>query len=415
MALGGRCRTQEVVEAIWQLGRGESGVERVRERVGLLVQSSEVDLPVAFEPDAMKQKLRAALASIGKRPRNARIRRTGDGFTITEGRPGRVVDLVQLARSVERLYAETDLNPRVAPGVEAGEPLADWLAAASPLTVDAAMTETPPRVTAELLKSIDGLLSSFTTSLGGSSRNRVHNIGLACKEIDGTVLLPGEVFSYNETVGPRSSAAGYREAPIIVKGKLVPGLAGGICQVSTTVFNAALLSGLEIESRRNHALPVHYVPAGRDATVSYGSIDLRFKNDLGHPIYLEVDSAGRRVTVKIWGHTGDKREVRILTSRVTTIGAGVSRRRDPRLPSGRVVVDEPARSGKRVSITVVVQTPSGERRQRFASFYRPQDAIIRVGTRPVPPPTRPETALSTPREGVRTEPEPSDEDQPSTR
>src|SRR6185436_11587408 len=98
---------------------------------------------------------------------------------------------------------------------------------------------------------------------GGSSRNRVGNIRIACKAIDGTVVLPGEVFSYNEVVGPRVPSAGYKEAPVIISGELSRGIAGGICQVSSTLYNAALLSDMAIVRRTHHGFPVHYLPAGR--------------------------------------------------------------------------------------------------------------------------------------------------------
>src|SRR5205823_2528692 len=173
------------------------------------------------------------------------------------------------------------------------------------------------KVTADHLGSINTVLAAYSTSMGGSSRNRRHNIQVACQAIDGTVLMPGEVFSYNDTVGPRSERAGFRTAPVIIHGELVPGTGGGICQVSSTLYNVALLGGLKIVRRSHHQFPVHYVPPGRDATVAYGSLDLRFANSLPRPVALDVKTAGSRVVIHLYGCAESKRDVQLVSSHVT--------------------------------------------------------------------------------------------------
>ncbi|MGV3719885.1 MAG: VanW family protein, partial [Actinomycetota bacterium] len=202
---------------------------------------------------------------------------------------------------------------------------------------------------------------------------------------DGAVLLPGDVFSYNDTVGPRVASAGFKEAPVIVRGKLEPGTGGGICQVSSTLYNASLLADLEIVRRRHHAFPVAYVPAGRDATVVDGVIDFRFKNRLKHAIAIDSKVVGGRVIVHLYGHDDDKAEVTVVSGRVSTIGAGVKTVPDPRLAKGRRVVVEPARSGKRVTVSRIVKRAGQAVRKEVVSrdYYRPFDGVVRVGTRSV--------------------------------
>jgi hypothetical protein len=212
-----------------------------------------------------------------------------------------------------------------------------------------------PAVTPAHLGSINTPLASYSTSLGGSSRNRRHNIRLACEAIDGTVLLPGQVFSYNDTVGPRSERAGYRTAPVIIRGELVPGTGGGICQVSTTLYNAALLTDLKIVRRSHHQFPVAYVAPGRDATVAYGSIDLRFANSLPRPIMLDVKMIGSRVIGRVFGAPETKRDVRLISSRITWTR--------PRVPAS----GGPARPGKRVTISRVVRLADGSVRREVVS------------------------------------------------
>src|SRR5439155_24386156 len=163
------------------------------------------------------------------------------------------------------------------------------------------LRQVAPTVNTTHRGGINTRLATYSTALGGSSSNRRHNIRVACQAIDGTVLLPGDVFSYNNVVGPRSERAGFRTAPVIIRGELVPGTGGGICQVSSTLYNAALLADLKIVRRSHHQFPVHYVPPGRDATVAYGSLDLRFANSLSEPIALDVKSSGSRVIVHVFG------------------------------------------------------------------------------------------------------------------
>lgn len=171
-----------------------------------------------------------------------------------------------------------------------------------------------PEVTAADLQQVDTMLASYTTRFAAWRTDRTHNVRLATTSINGKLIRPGEVFSYNDTVGPRLKKNGFRDALIYVKGKMIPGTGGGICQVSSTVYNAALLSNLEILERSNHSMPVPYVPLGRDATVAYGLRDLKFKNSTSAPIYISAHIVGSRLTVGIYGSGKDKRDVRIVTT-----------------------------------------------------------------------------------------------------
>ena len=131
------------------------------------------------------------------------------------------------------------------------------------------------------------LISEFSTKYSQSQKDRTTNLRLAAEKINGTVLMPGEVFSYNTVVGKRTIDAGYKEAKIYVNGEVVDGLGGGICQVSTTLYNAILYANLEIVERRNHQFVPSYAGAGLDATVVYGSIDFQFKNTRSYPIKIQ--------------------------------------------------------------------------------------------------------------------------------
>ena len=123
--------------------------------------------------------------------------------------------------------------------------------------------------------------------------------------------MPGEVFSYNTQTGKRTKANGYKDAPVIVNGKLENDVGGGVCQVSSTIFNSALYSGLDITSRQNHSLKSSYVSIGRDAMVSDGGSDLRFKNPYSHPIYIKNVVSDGVITSRIYGNVSDKKNITI--------------------------------------------------------------------------------------------------------
>lgn len=155
--------------------------------------------------------------------------------------------------------------------------------------------------TKEKLAGINTLISTFSTQYGSiSSPQRSTNINLATKAINGLVLMPGDTFSFNGVVGERTAAKGYQSAPVDIGTHTAMGLGGGICQVSTTLYNAVLLAGIKATVRMHHTIPSVYVPLGFDATVDYGNLDYQFKNTLNYPIYIEGSSANGTETFNIY-------------------------------------------------------------------------------------------------------------------
>lgn len=147
-------------------------------------------------------------------------------------------------------------------------------------------------------------LASFTTNYSLSNEDRTTNLELAASKINGTILSPGEEFSYNTIVGARTIAAGYKEAKIYSNGEVVDGLGGGICQISSTLYNAIIYANLEVTERYNHQFITSYVPAGRDATVVYGVKDLKFVNNRSYPIKIEMKVSNGIVSCSILRNQG---------------------------------------------------------------------------------------------------------------
>ena len=164
-----------------------------------------------------------------------------------------------------------------------------------------------PSVTTNMIgtEAFPDLLSSFSTRYSTSDRDRTTNLQLAANKINGTVLMPGETFSYNKVVGERTIAAGYKEAPIYVSGEVVDGLGGGICQITSTLYNAVVYANLEVTQRSNHQFVPSYVGASRDATVVYGSIDFQFKNNRNYPIKIVCSVSGGIAQFQIYGMKQD--------------------------------------------------------------------------------------------------------------
>lgn len=172
-------------------------------------------------------------------------------------------------------------------------------------------------ITAEMLqaKLFNAELGSYTTNYGGSTSNRCANIKNAASKIDGKILAPGEVFSFNDTVGKRSIANGFFTATEYANGAAVQGIGGGTCQVSSTLYNAVLYSDLSIVSRTEHMFAVGYCPLGQDATVADSGVDFKFVNDMDYPIKISATTTGYSITVRIIGtQRDDPRTVKIINT-----------------------------------------------------------------------------------------------------
>lgn len=165
----------------------------------------------------------------------------------------------------------------------------------------------------------DVLWAKYTTNLANIP-DRTENVRIASVELNGLVIAPGQTLSFNEIVGPREKARGYKEAKIIVGGKFESGMGGGVCQVSSTLYNTLLLAGLEIVERHNHSVIIAYVPLGRDATVVYGTKDLKIKNNTSSYLLLKTELSGLKLTMEIYGQGQcPYSEIKIYTNILKTI------------------------------------------------------------------------------------------------
>ena len=228
------------------------------------------------------------------------------------------------------------------------------------------------------------ILGTFSTTYNTSNQNRITNLKLASEKIDGTIILPGETFSYNKVVGERTIAKGYKEAAVYAGGKVVDGIGGGICQLSSTLYNSVLYANLEITSRSNHRFLTSYVTAGRDATVSWGTIDFCFKNTRSYPIKITSEVKNGVVTTSIYGIREEKEYEVVIESKVTeVIPYSTKYVKDSTLKEDEEEIVQYGANGAK-SETYKIVKYNGivvSRKQISSDIYSPLERIVKRGTK----------------------------------
>lgn len=244
-------------------------------------------------------------------------------------------------------------------------------------------------------------LANFTTRYDAGNTSRTTNLAIACKKLNGQVIQPGEVFSYNKALGKRSVENGYKEAAIYANGGVENGLGGGICQISSTLYNAVLQANLGIEERHNHSFITSYVEAGKDATVVYGALDFKFKNTRKYPIKLEAYLKSGVATVKIYGLKEENEyNVKVVATVLENIPCAEEKVEDATLPAGTTKVIAKGTNGCKSVTYKYVYDQAGNlvsKTQLSTDTYGTIKRVIHVGTKPTATPsTTPSTSPVTP-------------------
>lgn len=253
--------------------------------------------------------------------------------------------------------------------------------------VDAAVSTVEPKRKADQLGNVqfDQILGWFETNYARGEKHalRTFNLRLAASRVDGYVILPGETFDFNDVVGPRDEAHGYKDAPVIAEGELVDGIGGGTCQISGTLHAASFFAGLEVVSRRPHTRPSSYIKMGLDAAVSYPTISLKLKNNFDFPVVVHETVKNGVVRAEI---LGPKRTLTVTYVRkiIKVDPYEQVERQDPKLPAGVRVLSQRGIPGFRIQrYRIVRDGPFAYREQSFDT-YPPTTQIIRVGTGDMP-------------------------------
>ena len=271
-----------VIQEICEIGTRGNLIKRYKELADVKNNKADYQLPFEYDQDKLKALIEEETAAYNREAKNAILVRHSGEFQITDEVTGIKVDVAATASAVEEILGE------------------GWDGTSRKLEV--IVEETQAEHSRAELETVTDLLGSYSTNYSSSSSNRIANIANGASLIDETVVYPGETFSFLEHVVPFTAANGYYQATGYSGGKVVPSTGGGICQVSSTMYNAVLRAELEIVERSNHGLTVGYVPLGADATVAEGSVDFKFKNNLENPVYIEAYTWQGNVYVCIYGH-----------------------------------------------------------------------------------------------------------------
>lgn len=263
-------------------GRGGTFLENLSSQVNAISVKPKIALTATYNEDLLNQKISEIAAKVDTQPVNAVVNLNGDNIEKVPGVIGKKIDQAKLAESLK-------------------EPLQtlNFANGAIPLEPE----EIQPFISTEDISQIDSVLGEYTTYYYPG--NRGDNIWLAANSISDKIVKTGWEFSFNDTVGLRTYENGYKSAPVILNGQSAYDAGGGVCQVSSTLYNAVLLGGLTSLERTPHYFASSYIGRGRDATVADGQIDLKFRNDYNHPVYIKAFASGSALTVCILGTKSD--------------------------------------------------------------------------------------------------------------
>lgn len=244
-------------------------------------------------------------------------------------------------------------------------------------------------------KAFPDLLGTFTTRYDAGNVSRTTNLAIACKKLNGQVIQPGEVFSYNKALGKRSVENGYKEAAVYVNGGVENGLGGGICQISSTLYNTVLFANLGIVERHQHSFTTSYVDPGRDATVVYGALDFKFKNTRKYPVKLEAYIKSGVATVSIYGLKEDAEyNVKVVSTVTETIPCPVEKTEDATMAVGvEKVITKGTNGCKSIAYKYVYDMAGNlvSKTQLSADYYATIARKVKVGTKQVETPASPST------------------------
>lgn len=358
---------ENTVKDAFAYGRDLSAVKKYN-----LIKDGEdknFTMEFTYNSDVIKEKVAEIEKEVNEEKRDATIKKaSGDNFIIEEEKVGTKLDVQALI---------DDLNNKISSTKEGNS------------EVVAKLDKDVPKITKEQLSKINTVISTFNTTFGKTSTSsRATNITLGAKAVNGTLLMPGDQFSFNKIVGDTTPDKGYQKGGAYIGDEVVEDYGGGICQVSSTLHNAVLRAGILPDYRINHSMTVGYVPLGLDATIFYGGTDYTFSNSTQYPIYIEGYASNGNVYFNLYSNSALVGKTYSFPSETTeTIAPPVKYEDDPNLEVGKEVVAKPGSNGYKVKAYRVTYENGKEiaRELMNSDYYKPAPKVIKRGTKPVQP------------------------------
>ena len=342
-------------------------IERYVKQKDLEMSPVDIKLKLEIPSAAAKEYVESACAGYAVAAVDAAITRENGSFVVTPSRDGTAVDAEATGEALREAVlkaAETGLK--------------------EPVTVAAVMKTVAPARTTEMLSAIQDVLGTYSTDFSSSSRSRAANLQVGAGKINGTVLMPGETLSGYACMQPFTTANGYATAAAYENGQVVDSVGGGVCQIATTLYNAALLAELEITERQNHSMIVTYVPPSRDAAIAGTYKDIKITNPYDTPVYVEAGTSGRTLTFTIYGRETRPagRTVEYISETLsTTAPPDAISQYDGSLAPGTRVKVQSSHTGRKSRLwkCVRVDGVEVERTLLHTDTYSPSPAVYRVG------------------------------------
>ncbi len=359
-------------------------IKQYMKRKDLEKEPAHIALETSVDEGKVEAFIEAECAGLTAQPQNATITRVEGKFEITPGQKGVIVDAQATKEALDQALAE---QPE-------GE-----------ITIQASVTEKEPDITEEMLATIQDTLGTFTTDFSSSGASRSGNLKNGASKINGHVLMPGETLSGYECMHPFTTANGYFTAAAYENGQVVDSIGGGVCQIATTLYNAALRAELEITQRQNHSMIVTYVKPSMDAAIAGTYKDIKITNNYSTPIYVEGGTSGKTLTFTFYGKETRpaNRKVEYVSETLSRTSAGAPTEKvDPSMAPGTRRQVQSAHNGlkSRLWKVVTVDGVETERTLLHTDTYNASKAIVLVG----PP------AVEIPVQPVETQPAPQPEE-----
>jgi vancomycin resistance protein YoaR len=364
--LGYNVKENDYIEQAFNVGRSGNVIKRYKEIQDTKNDNLVFTLDFTFDDTKVQTFVKETLSQYNKKSKNATITRKNGGFVVTNHKVGRKVAVNETKEKI----INSILN--------------DWNQ--EDIKLDAVVNDAEPKYTKELLERCNTLLGTYTTNYATSSPSRAANLANGAKLINGTVLYPGEVFSAYEHLNPFTIDNGYETAGAYSQGKVIDSIGGGVCQVSSTLFNAILYSELEVVERSPHSMSVSYVPLSRDAAIAGTYKDFKFKNNTEVPIYIEAYTQGRSIIFNVYGEeTRDPgREVEYETKVLDEIAPPEDEiTEDKTKPTSFKEVTQDAHIGYKAELYKIVKQDGKEISRELinSSSYAAAPKYVTVGTK----------------------------------
>ncbi len=361
--IGAEYNIDDTLLAAYNYGRNGELKERYKEVVGLEKNPKDFEAQFTYSDDTLKSKINEIAEEVKIEPKDSTMTRQSGKFVITDEQVGYEMD-------TDSAYND---SKAVVDTMDSG-------------TVEIKMNELQPKITKAENEKATSLIGSYYTTFTSGNAGRNENLRVGCANINGTELAPGDVFSMNVELGPQTYENGYKDAAVIVNGKIEDGLAGGVCQITSTLYNAVILAELQIVERSNHSLAVSYVPLGQDAAIAGDYKDLKFKNNTDYPVYIEAYLSGNKLIANVYGHEihDSSRQVKFENVVDSTIEKPAEKvTEDNTKPKGYREVTHYGKEGKKVTTyKIVYENGKQVSRDYFStSTYRATADEVTIGTK----------------------------------